>query len=1301
MKLDKLSLYKSLNPAYRKQSLKRDQIEAFKTNLAILFSRVDENETEENLKNIVSDFLKDTYYKGIHEVNTKDRKDLVIHNEKTAASKVGVIIEVKRPNNKSEMITMDKPNSKALHELLHYYMQERFIKDNKEIKHLIITNIFEWFIFDASEFEKFFFENKPLRKNYEDWNRGALVGKNTDWFYQEVAKPFIDKELTQLTCSHFNIKEIQKFLDKPEGKDEKKLIDFYKILSAEHLLKKPFANDSNSLNKDFYNELLHIIGLEETKDKDSTKKLIKRKQEGKQDEGSLLENTINILKVRNKLAAFENLKHFGDTESEQLFSIALELCITWLNRILFLKLLEGQLIKYHKGDKTFSFLNFNRITDFDEINELFFEVLAVPSASRSKSVKDKFGNLPYLNSSLFEESELESKTLVIGDLKDRLEIPIINLTVLKEQNGKRITGKKNSLQYLFDFLDAYDFSSDSTAEIQEQNKTIINASVLGLIFEKINGYKDGSFFTPGFVTMYMCRQTIRKTVLQKFNEQYEWTCKDFNDLYNKLDKITLEQANNTVNSLKICDPAVGSGHFLVSALNEIISIKSELEILCDKNWKRLRGYKIITDNDELIIAHEEDIFQYNYKDPDSQRIQKTLFHEKENIIENCLFGVDINPKSVMICRLRLWIELLKNAYYKEKSDIELETLPNIDINIKCGNSLISRFNVADTYSKLPSVTQQKIKLATKKYKDQVFLYKSTTDKATKKLAEKNIADLKATFSGITNPNDSDYRKWKEKESQLLKKQSELPFGDEKEKKQWSEAINYLSNESLALKEKYELKLKTLYANAFEWRFEFPEVLDEEGNFHGFDIIIGNPPYFSLSKDERNSFYKSSYLTFNTAGDIYCLFYELAERILSANGNLTFITSNKWMRATYGKELREYLLQRTNPYFVFDFSWFQVFENASVDTNILCFQKANYTSTLQGASAQKDFKLETLATSATQNLTTLNVSGSDYWNVAPAINQNLKTKIEARGKKFEDWNFQVNYGIKSGFNDAFQIDTETRNALIKKDKRNSEILMPLLRGRDIERYGYKFADIYLINAYNGFQVTIKNAEKNIVKETDGTFTYKHEDSEEWFSAKRIEHSRGNHYRINRVIVETDYPSIFEHMKKFETELKKREDQGNHWTNLRNCAYDDQFKTDKLVWAETMRVHKTGNRNFPRFGFDNEKHYTDKTVFIGVGAHLKYLLALLNSSVGKWMIMEYVGKLDTGGYMMQKVFLDKIPIVEPDEIAETKIEKLIDEILTVTKQSPNDSSINEKEKEIEKTLYELYNLTEEEIKIVEAA
>jgi type I restriction-modification system DNA methylase subunit len=213
-------------------------------------------------------------------------------------------------------------------------------------------------------------------------------------------------------------------------------------------------------------------------------------------------------------------------------------------------------------------------------------VLARKYDDRNQDVKKAFEKVPYLNSSLFEPTEIEQVTLFISNLKDDKTIPVISSTVLKNDQGKKRTGNLTTLEYLFDFLNAYDFTSEGSEEIQEDNKSLINASVLGLIFEKINGYKDGSFFTPGFITMYMCRETIRKSVVQKFNETKKWNCSTVEELYDKIED--RKEANDIVNSIKICDPAVGSGHFLVSALNEMIAVKNDLKILQDRTGKRLK-----------------------------------------------------------------------------------------------------------------------------------------------------------------------------------------------------------------------------------------------------------------------------------------------------------------------------------------------------------------------------------------------------------------------------------------------------------------------------------------------------------------------------------------------------------------------------------------------------------------------------------------------------------------------------------------------------------------------------------------
>lgn len=943
MEIRILNPRKALNKAFLKVKPNRTEIESFKTNLSQLLDRINDSESEEFHKNLVSDFLKDTYYKQNHFINTKGRNDLVIHNTNSASGTVGVIIEAKKPTNKTEMLKvfapgdtpeqmLSKVNVKAFQELVLYYLRERITQKNIEIKYLIATNINEWFIFDATLFDRLFAQNKNLVKQFNDFEGGRLADTKTDFFYKQVAEPFIAEIDCDIEFTYFDIRYYENPLRNTDKKDDNQLIALFKLFSPEHLLKLPFANDSNSLDKRFYGELLHIIGLTETKY--GNKKLIERNKEGKRNTGSLLENAIIQLESIDKISRSENPSQFGANLQERLFNIGLELSITWINRILFLKLLEAQLITYHKGDKSYEFLNFNKIKDYDDLHSLFFQVLARKQNERNEDVKTLFAKVPYLNSSLFESIEIEHAAIFINQLSNNKTLPIYSQTVLKDSTGKKRTGNINPLEYLFDFLSAYDFTSEGSEEIQEDNKTLINASVLGLIFEKINGYKDGSFFTPGFITMYMCRETIRKAVVQKFNETKNWNCTDINSLYNKIED--LNEANKIINDIKICDPAVGSGHFLVSALNEIIAIKSDLNILQDREGRWLKEYHFEVVNDELIVTDKDgELFEYNPTNKESQRIQETLFHEKQTIIENCLFGVDINPNSVKICRLRLWIELLKNAYYKNET--ELETLPNIDINIKCGNSLISRFALdADLKQVLKKSAS---KWTIESYRIAVDTYRNAQSKEQKHEMEKLIATIKSDFkTNIDTP-------FKKKISKARTKVDEIAFNINTQK-QWGEKINkkIFSDLEKAKKklrkleeERDSIEANIIYENAFEWRFEFPEILDDNGDFVGFDVVIGNPPYVDL-KELDNNLVKYIFANFPTSSNrvnLYSTFVEKAFSLLKSEGYFSFIMPNSILMGSSYQNLRN--LIKKEIYGVIKLPE-KVFEDATVETVIIEFQK---------------------------------------------------------------------------------------------------------------------------------------------------------------------------------------------------------------------------------------------------------------------------------------------------------------------------------------------------------------------------
>ncbi|GAB3328248.1 TaqI-like C-terminal specificity domain-containing protein [Marivirga atlantica] len=1241
---------KALNKAFLKVKPYRESIEIFKTNLIQLIDRTNDTESEEFHKNLVIDFLKKTYYDPDHFINTKGRNDLVIHTGNQAKTNVGVIIEAKKPTNKAEMLSTKQLNTKALQELVLYYLRERVKQENKELKHLIATNINEWFIFDAQLFEKLFYNNKSLLKEFNDFEAGRLSGKTTDFFYKEIAQPVIEKNLDQFSYTYFDLSQYEKPLRNENKKDDNKLIVLFKLLSPEHLLKLPFANDSNSLDKKFYAELLHIIGLSEAKQ--GGKKVIERKKDGERDEGSLLENAITQLEAHDKIYRLEKPSRYGATNEERLFNVGLELVISWVNRILFLKLMEAQLINYHKGDQDYAFLNFKKINNYDDLDSLFFQVLAKKFEDRKASTQEKFSKVPYLNSSLFEASDLEHNALFVSNLRDELTLPVLSSTVLKDQQGKKLKGELNTLQYLFAFLEAYDFSSEGAEEIQEENKTLINASVLGLIFEKINGYKDGSFFTPGFITMYMCRETIRRAVVQKFNEVKGWECQEFDELYDKIEDRS--EANEIINSLKICDPAVGSGHFLVSALNEMIAIKNDLKILQDRNGKRLKEYQFEIENDELVITDDDgDLFEYSINNKESQRVQETLFHEKQNIIENCLFGVDINPNSVKICRLRLWIELLKNAYYKNET--ELETLPNIDINIKCGNSLISRFDLdADIKKALKSS-----KWSIDSYKLAVDSYRNAQSKEEKREMERLISDIKSDFRSEISKNDPKIKRKAKLGGELYnltQQQGLFEVSKAEEKKRKKEIAKIEQQLDKLETEIAEIKDNKIYENAFEWRFEFPEVLDNNGNFKGFDIIIGNPPYIRQEElSDIKQYLGSNFLTFAGTADLYVYFVELGLNLLKDGGDFTYIIPNKWMRAGYGQKLRSFV-KSFQIEELLDFGDLPVFEEATTYPLIISLKKSKPNSEFQAVNfTSLDFDVSMKSYINQNKINVLIKELADQgWTLTDSKVQKLLIKLRTKGKPLGKYvEGKIFRGVLTGLNEAFVINKEIKDRLISEDPSSKDVIKPFLSGRDIKRYRKPEIKNYIILFKNG-------------------------DTKKWF---------GDLSEADAIKkMNSKYPAIMSWLDQFKERAIARYDKGQYWWELRACDYYEEFEKEKIAWPETSMDNQ--------FTIVEQGNYLNKTAFI-IPLSDKSLLGQLNSSVAKFFFDSIVSKMRGGYFSMSKAYVETFPVIEK---AIEEIDQRVVEILTIKRNDPKINTID-LVREIDQLVYKMYELTEDEIKIVE--
>ena len=1236
-----------LSKAYRQVSIETEDFNHFKDALRTLLLTVSDGQREETQKGHLRNFLSDTFYKPYYMAPEEDI-DLAVRLDKTSKSNIGLLIEVKSTTNKNEMISVGNLNRKALQELLLYYLRERISKKNSDIKYLIATNVYEYFIFDAQEFEQKFYQNKKLKKEFQDFEDGRKTSRKTDFFYSEIASSFIEEVADSLDYTYFDIRSYAKYLG--ENTASKKLIELYKVFSDVHLLKLPFQNDSNSLNKRFYAELLHIIGIEEKKE--NNKIVIVRKAVGRRNEASLLENTINQLDAEDCLRKVPNIAIYGSTQEERLFNVAMELCITWINRILFLKLLEAQMLKYHNGEQCYKFLSIQKIRDFDDLNTLFFQVLARNVHQRTASILKDFEFVPYLNSSLFEVTELESNTIKINSLSQRSELPLFTNSVLINRKEKQQFNSLPTLNYLFAFLDAYNFASEGSEEVQEEAKTLINASVLGLIFEKINGHKDGSVFTPGFITMYMCREAVANSVLTKFNNFYNWNCTSVTDLYNKIDDIL--QANQLINSITICDPAVGSGHFLVSALNELIRLKYELGILVDSEGKRIKksDYTLSIENDELIVTDaENNLFEYNPLNEESRRIQETLFKEKKIIIENCLFGVDINPNSVKICRLRLWIELLKNAYYTAESDYkQLETLPNIDINIKCGNSLLHRFDLTDSIKSVLKETG----ISIGQYRNAVNKYKNAQDKTEKWELDSIIAEIKSKLTTEIGAKDPKKLRLNKRRAELVNLLAPQLFEmSKKEQKDWQKRVDAVKKEIAELESYFEeINSNKIYLGAFEWRIEFPEVLDADGNFIGFDCVIGNPPYIQLQSmgTDADVLERMKYKTYVRTGDIYCLFYEQGMNLLKPNGCLCYITSNKWMRAGYGKELRQYFIAKTNPVLLIDFAGIKIFDAATVETNILIAKKESYTQNTLACIISNTDDLNKLSVLVQQQAVECNFAENDSWIILSAIEQSIKRKIEAVGTPLKDWDIRINYGIKTGFNEAFVITTDKRNEILANCQtedertRTAELIRPILRGRDIKRYSYDWANLWLINTHNG----IKG-------------------------------------KIPRIQIE-NYPAIKAHLDQYWEKISTRADKGDTPYNLRNCAYMEDFSKPKIVWGEISDKSK--------FAFDFLGEYIpEATTFYLNGEYIEYLLTALNSSVSEWLFSKTGTTTGVGTIRWKKYTIEQLIVAKPN------YEQQKEHLAAFENLKAGKMSISDFKDFSNKLMYKIYELTNEEIRAIE--
>jgi methylase of polypeptide subunit release factors len=720
---------------------------------------------------------------------------------------------------------------------------------------------------------------------------------------------------------------------------------------------------------------------------------------------------------------------------------------------------------------------------------------------------------------------------------------------------ERIIIENRIFEDIFELFDQYNFTIIESNP--NDSEVAIDPEMLGRIFEDLleDRKEKGAFYTPREIVHYMCQQSIKNYLESRPKEQTE-----------------LEY----IKQIKILDPAIGSGAFPMGMLHEITDMRVEL-------------------GDEKDIA--------------------TI---KREVIQNSIYGVDIEPSAVEIAKLRFWLSIVVD----EKKP---EPLPNLLYKIRVGNSLIE--NVYD-FNPLESElqgTKGLIKKLPKKI-DKFFKTHNKKDELEKEIE----ADIDKLFiNGL---------KKFQKDNDLFSSNQKL-------------------HDKLVMMAKIIRDYKEYRATTelFLYRVYFKDVMDNGG----FDVVIGNPPYVRHEKirELKPKLKVEGYKSYSGTADLYIYFFEQGYNLLKENGVLSYITSNKYTRAKYGKEFRKFVLENTNIIEYIDFNGVKVFESATVDTSILSYRKSKEKNSSFlycdiDDKYKKESELEKFVEKKGFEYLQSDLS-VDSFSFANPEELAIKKRIEKIGTPLKEWDIEINRGILTGFNEAFIIDGKTKDEIIKKDPKSAEIIKPLLRGRDIKRYSYEFADKWLINSHNGVK------SKNL-----------------------------------KAININNYSAIKEYLDMFKSKLSKRSDKGDTPYNLRNCAYLDEFKKDKIIYAETMRVHKTIMADrFPRFSFIQKQFYNDKSCFFIIGDKLKYILSILNSKIGEYMIYLYIKRLDTGGFNIQTIFLEQLPIPKIPKKQQKPFEILVDYIIFAKEQNMNlEASLFESV--IDGMVYDLY--FEEEMK-----
>ena len=834
--------------------------------------------------------------------------------------------------------------------------------------------------------------------------------------------------------------------------------------------------------------------------------------------------------------------------------------------------------------------------------------------------------IPFLNGGLFEELEgydWKNNDFCIPD----------ELFSNADENGRDADG-------ILDVFDRYNFTMVEDEPMERE--VAVDPEMLGKVFENLLDVKDrkskGAFYTPREIVHYMCQESlirylshktgiadgdIRKFILygEYFREEdvkktkpvYQDDKKhhvfDKNKVLEMPETIfsyqknvnRLQELDDLLANVTVLDPAVGSGAFPLGMLTEIVKARETLTSYMSIELNRFQKHTLRSD--------------------------RNTYRMKRETIKNSIFACDLEASASDITKLRLWLSLVIDNQIRAEENEEFgyttkpRELPNLDCNIICGNSLV------DAFHGIKLITENSALGNLSAMRQGALLYDD---------------HFATQIHRLISMQDRLYDEKTRVEKERIKKEIQEIYDET--------ILTNLNGSQQAMNAYYECK-NDVTKPFILWQLMFPKVFRDNG---GFDIVIGNPPYIQLqTKIDENTgeklgdqFAELGFQTFAKTGDIYCLFYEKGYQLLSRGGVLTYITSNKWMRAGYGEKLRSFFAQRTNPVRLIDFGKQKIFASATVDVNILMFTKSeNKEQTL--ACTVRESCPSNLSVYIEQNSLLSSFAGKDSWTIMSAIEQNIRKKIQASGIALSNWNLAINYGIKTGCNEAFLISTSKKDELIAADPKSAELIRPILRGKDVKRYSYAFADLWLITTHNGIK------SKNIPP----------------------------------IHVE-DYPAIHKHLDDYYPQLIKRADKGDTPYNLRNCVYMNEFFKQKIIWGNLALS--------AQFAWAEEGYFINAPSSMIVPGN-KYLLAVLNSKLADWYIRQ-LGVTRNGGYFEYKpMFIEQLPVPMIDEDAQVPYIRLVDKILE-EKRALNDTQFLESE--INRLVYALYHLSEEEILYIEA-